>query len=69
MYSTFSERLKELRMERGLSTTQLGKHIDMCNSIISLWENEKRDPTLKSLLALTKYFEVTMDFLVGLTEY
>jgi len=69
MHLIFGERLKELRQERNLGIVELAKHLEVRHSTISKWENGKLDPKLSSLLAIVKYFEVTMDFLVGLTDY
>ena len=38
MKEVFSERLRELRQERGLGQIQLAKELDVGKSVISLWE-------------------------------
>lgn len=65
---TFGTRLKTLRTERGIGQVQLADSIGVSKGIISLWERSKRDPTLSSLVALAKYFDVTLDYLVGLEK-
>ncbi len=66
--NSFSEILKSLRMERKIGQVELAKIINVSKGAISLWENGKREPTLTSLIALAKYFNVTLDYLVGLEE-
>ena len=61
----FVERLKELRLERGLSKEQVSKDTGLSRSAISLWEAGKRVPNPEAVVVLAKYFEVTTDFLLG----
>ena len=64
----FAERLKDLRIEKGLSLKQLGKEIGVSDIAISRWETEQRIPNIESLVAIAKYFGVTTDYLVGLED-
>lgn len=69
MENIFGERLKELRRERGVGQVELAKGIGVSNGIISLWEHGLREPTLNNLVAIAKYFGVSADYLVGLSDY
>ena len=62
----FYERLKELRIEKGVGQIELAQAINVSKGIISLWENGLREPKLSNLIALAKFFEVSLDYLVGL---
>ena len=66
----FSERLKELRLDKNLSQYQLAKELNcgITHSAISLWELEKRSPNMEALIILTLYFKVSIDYLVGLED-
>ena len=66
--SEFSERLKKLRAESGLSAMALGKSIGVSDMAILRWENGKSDITGESLKKLAEFFNVTTDYLLGLTE-
>lgn len=68
MKTSFANRLKELRSEKQVGQTELAKAIGVSNGTISLWENGLREPTLTNLLALAKYFKVSLDYLVGLED-
>ncbi len=68
MENKFAERLKELRVEHGYGQVELSKKLDVSKGIISLWENGLREPNMNSLIALAKVFEVSIDYLVGLTD-
>ena len=62
----FCEKLKELRMEKGIGQVELAKAINVSKGIISLWENGLREPKLSNLIVLAKFFEVSIDYLAGL---
>ena len=64
----FKDNLKMLRKERSVGQVQLAKAIGVSNGIISLWENGLREPNMSSLIALSNYFSVSIDYLVGLEK-
>ena len=64
--SVFSERFKELRQEKGLSTKQLGDKLGVKNSTITRWENNLRIPNIESLYNIAVFFNVSADYLIGL---
>lgn len=63
--NSFGERLKELRQEKGIGQVELAKKIGVSKGIISLWENSLREPTLSNLIALSDFFEVSLDYIAG----
>ena len=58
MENVFYERLKELRIEKGLSQQKLGEIFGFCNQTISFWESGSREPDLDTLVGIAHYFEV-----------
>ena len=62
----FGEILKELRTAKGLGQVALAKELGVSKGIISLWENNLREPYMSNLIALSEYFNVSIDELVGL---
>ena len=68
MSTVFSERLRELRIEKNVGQIELAKAINVSKGIISLWENNLREPKLSNLVALSKFFDVSIDYLVGLED-
>ena len=62
----FGEILRDLRLERGVGQVELAKAVGVSKGIISLWENGLREPRLSNLIALAKFFNVSIDCLVGL---
>ncbi len=68
MEKIFSERLKELRIEKRVGQVELANAIGASKGIISLWENGQREPKMSNLVSLAKYFEVSIDYLAGLED-
>lgn len=64
----FSERLKELRVEKNISQTKLANAMKVGQSCVSGWEKQWREPNFNALIKLAKYFEVTTDYLLGLED-
>lgn len=64
----FGERLRAMRLEKNIGQIKLAKDLDVGKSIISLWEQDKCEPTLSKLVAIAKYFGVSIDYLAGLSE-
>ncbi len=64
----FAERLKELRLEKGLSLKQLEREIKIGVASLCRWENEKADVKGSQLILIAKYFGVTTDYLLGLED-
>ncbi len=64
----FAERLKELRLEEGLTTKKLGEKIGVSDVAISRWERCERVPNIIYLVEIAKYFRVSTDYLCGLED-
>lgn len=65
MKAEFSENLKKLREEKGISQTELAKRLAVNKSLISCYENQERLPSLNVLSKIASYFNVSMEFLLG----
>jgi len=66
--STFSERIKELRLEKNLTQTQLGEIIGVKHFSIYSYEKGRACPEMRGLVSLADYFDVSMDYLAGRTD-
>lgn len=66
--STFGERLKMLREEKMLTQDALGKIFDLYQSTIGYYETNKKEPSQKTVLKLTDFFNVSTDYLLGRTN-
>ena len=61
-------RIKELRAETGLNQGELAKAINTTQRNISNWENGINEPDFRMLISLAQYFDVSVDYLLGLEE-
>ena len=69
MALTIQERLKDLRVERGLTLEQLAEQTQLSKSALGSYEaDEYKDISHYALIKLTKFYGVTADYLLGLTE-
>ncbi len=61
-------RIKALREEFNLSQEELAKKLNLSKGIISLYEQEKRKPSLEILIQLSEVFNVSIDYILGRTN-
>ena len=64
----FSENLKKLREEKGISQTELAKRLGVNKSLISSYENMERSPSLNALVKLSYQFNVSIETLLGINK-
>ena len=69
MEHKFFERLYELRMESNLSRAQLAEKLNVAVRLISYWENGQRECDFDMLIKIADLFSVSIDFLLGRTDY
>lgn len=65
MMTSFGKKLKELRTEKGISQQKLAFEIHYAQSIVCDWENEKAEPSASAIAAVSEYFDVSCDYLLG----
>jgi len=65
----FSERLRDLRQGKNLSFGKLQGYVGISDSALNDWENCKRTPTIDKVFKLAQFFDVSIDYLVGLKDY
>ncbi len=65
----FGENFRMLRNERGYSQRDLAKILHISQRRISYLESGVTEPDLQTLIELADFFGVTIDFLVGRTDY
>ena len=61
----FKDRLKELRMMKGLSQVALADKLDVSKSTIGAYETGDRSPSREGLEQIADFFNVDMDYLLG----
>ena len=76
MLTGIGKRINELRIERDLSMDMLVADMNtkyvldkpLNKSMVSRWESDKCNPSLQSAKCLCDYFDVSLDYLIGLTD-
>ena len=61
----FSDNLRLLRTKHRLSQKEIGDIVGISSQAVSKWENSITEPDNESLLKLSKYFNVSTDYLLG----
>lgn len=64
----FGERLKELRLEKGLYQWQLAKDVGYTQAAIARWEAGLQNSNIEVAVAFAQYFSVSTDYLLGLED-
>ena len=65
----FGERIKDLRMEKGLGQKDLAKILNTSKQNLSRWEKGYYEPDQTTVVLLARFFGVTTDYLLGLENY
>lgn len=61
-------RLKELRLEKGLLQSDIAKIIDKSDRIVGFYETGERDMSTETLSNLADFFYVSIDYLLGKSD-
>lgn len=64
----FSSTLKLLRNKRNITLELLGTELGVSKQSVNRWELGQREPNIDTLIALANYFDVSLDYLVGLSD-
>ena len=68
MARTFSETMSALRRGRGLSQRQAAGDLHISQALLSHYENGAREPGLDFVCRACRYYGVSADYLLGLSE-
>ena len=63
-----SNRLKQLRIEKGITQKEMAKDLGTTDVSIGRYEKGEREPKTDMLNTLANYFDVTTDYLLGRTD-
>ena len=64
----FSERMRELRKERSLKQREMAEIFGLKLRGYQDYEYGKTYPTVPGLIQIAKFFDVSTDYLLGLTD-
>ena len=62
------ERLRELRLKRGMTQKYVALTLGVKGPSVSNWESGKTTPTTENVAALAKLYNVSVDYLLGHDE-
>ena len=65
----FKTRLKQLREEKRYTHSQVAAILGKSEGAIRSWEMGRSTPDFNVLIELAKHFNVTTDFILGMSEY
>lgn len=65
---SIGERVKELRIEKGISTDKLRSDVSMSLDMIRSIEQGRKTPSIETLLKLADYFNCSTDYLLSRTN-
>ena len=68
MVRTFSQTMSELRHARGLSQRTVASALHISQALLSHYENGTREPGLSFVCRASRYFGVSTDYLLGLSD-
>ena len=63
-----NENIKSLRLSYNLSQVELASALGVSKQCISNWENDYIQPSVEMLIKIAKYFNVTTDYLLGISD-
>lgn len=61
----FQERIRNLRLAKGLTMDELANEIGVTKSRVNMWENAGSVPKEDVLIKLSRFFGVSVDYLLG----
>lgn len=60
----FNKKLYELRKQKGISQEELSEKLNVSRQTLSKWELGTSTPDMEKLIAISDYFEISLDELV-----
>lgn len=66
---TFAEKIKQLRVEKGVTQKQVGDAVGVSANAIANYELGTREPDFQILAKLCQFYDVSSDFLIGLSDF
>ena len=61
--------LKRIRQKKGYNQLKVAMDLSISRESLSYYENGKRSPDIQMLLTLSKYFNVSVDYLITGEEF
>ncbi|MDE6397788.1 MAG: helix-turn-helix domain-containing protein [Clostridiales bacterium] len=65
----WNEKLKQARLEKGLSQKDAATQLQMSRTGLANYEQGVREPSFDAIRRLCKFYDISADYLIGLSEY
>lgn len=62
-------RLKEIRLKKGYTQKNVADYLQVSVNVYSRYELEKRQPSIDSLMKMADFFDVSIDYMLGVSDY
>ena len=64
----FGQKLRNLRLEAGMTQAELAQRLDITKAVISYYELHERCPSTEVLIKLASIFHISTDYLLGISN-
>ena len=68
MERDFSKTMSELRHAKGFSQRRVAAELNISQALLSHYENGAREPGLPFLVRACRYYGVTADYMLGMSD-
>lgn len=68
VHMNFNIRLKQLRQKHKLTQSELADILGLKPTAVSNYESRRNEPSFDKLISLSKYFDVSCDYLLGISD-
>ena len=58
------KQIESLRRKKGWSQAELARRLHISTSTVGMYEQDRREPPIDILIAMSKEFDVTIDYLI-----
>lgn len=65
---SYLERIRELREDQDITQKEIAKYLNVAQNTYSQYENGKRELPVSILKKLCQYYQVSADYMLGLSE-
>lgn len=64
----YIKRLEDLRVDRDLNQKDLANYLCVADNTYGQWENDKRHIPIEAIINLSKFYNTSVDYILGLTD-
>ena len=65
----WNEKLKQASLEKGMSQKEVAEKLQMSRTGLANYEQGTREPSFDAMRRICKFYDISADYLIGLSEY